>query len=233
VSITHKTGKLTADVVIRFCIWRFSSRRPRGRLACSFVATKQAECVPPRRKIETIRLSVFRSRDDRCINKSAIFMRLLASTAAATHISNRSRPSQAALHAATANNTERCAPRCRRESVGVLELPALLICLRSGVLVAAALWDAHHLDAILFARRHVVLAEDPRSPPYNRERGEGLLVVFSESNDVRSSTGFPSSTSYCVIKPRALSARNTCDRTRIGVCTLPRLMRSVWGSKIE
>src|SRR5258708_14801110 len=37
--------------------------------------------------------AAFRLRNDRAANRAAIFMRLLASTAAATHSSNRSRPS--------------------------------------------------------------------------------------------------------------------------------------------
>ena len=43
--------------------------------------------------LEGICQAAFRLRDDRCVNRAAIFMRLLASTAAATHISNRTRPS--------------------------------------------------------------------------------------------------------------------------------------------
>jgi hypothetical protein len=31
---------------------------------------------------------------------------------------------------------------------------------RSGRLGAATLWDAHHLDSVLYARRHVFLAEE-------------------------------------------------------------------------
>ena len=38
--------------------------------------------------------AAFRLRDDRSANRAAIFMRLLASTAAATHSSKRSRPSE-------------------------------------------------------------------------------------------------------------------------------------------
>src|SRR5258708_1431714 len=42
---------------------------------------------------EGYRQAAFRLRNDRSVNSAAIFMRLLASTAAATHSSNRSRPS--------------------------------------------------------------------------------------------------------------------------------------------
>jgi len=50
-----KTGQLTADVVIRSVIWgRFSSRRPRGRLECSFGRDEAKRGAFRReRKIET------------------------------------------------------------------------------------------------------------------------------------------------------------------------------------
>src|SRR5450755_3345380 len=74
----------------------------------------------------------------------------------------------------------------------------------------------------------------PRSDPYSS--GTSPKVCLWRSSEITtccSSTGLPSNTSYCVIKPRALSARNTLWPNSIGVCTLPRLIRSVWGSKIE
>src|SRR6267142_5444823 len=74
----------------------------------------------------------------------------------------------------------------------------------------------------------------PRSDPYNLGTSPKVcLWRTSEITTCCSSIGFPSSTSYCVIKPRALSARKTLWPNSIGDCTLPRLMRSVWGSKIE
>src|SRR5713101_10179463 len=74
----------------------------------------------------------------------------------------------------------------------------------------------------------------PRSDPYNLGTSPKIcLWRSSEAITCCSSTGFPSNTSYCVIKPRVLSARKTLWPNSIGVRTLPRLMRSVWGSKIE
>src|SRR6201993_3831726 len=54
-----------------------------------------------------------------------------------------------------------------------------------------------------------------------------------EGSTYCSSFGFPWSTSYCVISPWALSARKTLWPNSTGVNTLPRLIRSVWGSKME
>src|ERR1700681_4147838 len=45
------------------------------------------------RRTEGDRQAAFRLRNERSVKSAAIFMRLLASTAAATHSSNRSRPS--------------------------------------------------------------------------------------------------------------------------------------------
>src|SRR5258705_6008973 len=46
--------------------------------------------------------------------------------------------------------------------------------------------------------------KNPRSPPYKSGAWpKACLWLFSEAMTCCSSTGFPSSTSYCVIKPRA------------------------------
>ncbi len=105
------------------------------------VATNLWRSLPAKNEgPEGYRQAAFRLRNDRSVNSAAIFMRLLASTAAATHSSNRSRPS------------------ARQRFT---------------------LWDAHHLDAILFARRHVVLAEEPAIASIQvGSVAEGLLVAF-------------------------------------------------------
>ena len=59
------------------------------------------------------------------------------------------------------------------------------------------------------------------------------VLRFSDGATWTSSQGFPLRTSYWVIKPLALSARNTLWPNSTGVLTLPRLIRSVCGSKIE
>src|SRR5271168_5287786 len=72
----------------------------------------------------------------------------------------------------------------------------------------------------------------PRSDPY--KSGAWPKVRLWRSSEITtccSSTGLPSNTSYWVIRPRALSARKTLWPNSTGVCTLPRLIRSVWGSK--
>src|SRR5882762_4738059 len=86
---------------------------------------------------------------------------------------------KAALHAATAEQHRDAPLDAGAKALAVLELPALLICLALGCFGAAALWDAHHLDAILFARRHVVLAEEPAIASIQvGSVAEGLLVAF-------------------------------------------------------
>src|SRR5216683_1993830 len=57
----------------------------------------------------------------------------------------------------------------------------------------------------------------PRSDPYNLGTSPKVcLWRSSEATTCCSSTGFPSNTSYCVIKPRALSARKTLWPNSIG-----------------
>src|SRR5450755_1872580 len=67
---------------------------------------------------------------------------------------------ETALHAATAEQ-HRDAPfdTCAK-ALAVLELPGLLIGFALGRFGAASLWDTHHLDALLFARRQVPFTEE-------------------------------------------------------------------------
>src|SRR5271165_3984251 len=61
----------------------------------------------------------------------------------------------------------------------------------------------------------------PRSDPYNSGAWpKACLCRSSEGTTCCSSTGLPSSTSYWVIRPCALSARNTLWPNSMGVCTL-------------
>src|SRR5665811_662362 len=67
----------------------------------------------------------------------------------------------------------------------VLELPALLIGFALGRFVAAPLWDAHHLDALLFARRHIPFAEEAAIRSiHSGDVAEGLLVAFERDHDM-------------------------------------------------
>src|SRR3981189_777954 len=67
-----------------------------------------------------------------------------------------------------------------------------------------------------------VSLKKPRSDPYNLGTAPNVcLWRSSEAITCCSSTGLPSNTSYCVIKPRALSARKILWPNSIGVCTLP------------
>src|SRR5712691_6058893 len=130
--------------------------------------------------------AAFRLRDDRSANRAAIFMRLLASTAAATHSSKRSRPfGETALHAATAEQHRDAPLDAGAKALAVLELPALLIGFALGRFAAAPLWNAHDFDALLLARRHVLLAEEAaiRSVQFG-DVAEGLLVAFQRNNHV-------------------------------------------------
>src|SRR3979490_3384615 len=100
-------------------------------------------------------------RNDRSVNRAAIFMRLLASTAAATHSSKRSRPSaRQRFMPRPRNNTEMRPLDTCAKALAILELSAFLIGFAFGRFGAATLWDAHHLDALLLARHHVPFAEE-------------------------------------------------------------------------
>src|ERR1700680_2906913 len=86
---------------------------------------------------------------------------------------------KAALHATPAEQHRDTPLDARSEALAVLELRALLIGFSLGRFCAAALVDAHHLDAILFARRHVVLTEEPAIASIQvGSAAEGLLVAF-------------------------------------------------------
>src|SRR5260370_10051916 len=89
------------------------------------------------------------------------------------------------LHA-TAAEQHRDAPLdARAKALAVLELAALLIGFALGRFSAAPLWDAHHLDPFLLARRHVLFAEEAaiRSIQFG-DVAEGLLVAFQRNNHV-------------------------------------------------
>src|SRR6185437_2623430 len=66
----------------------------------------------------------------------------------------------------------------------------------------------------------------PRSEPYScGARPKDCLWRWRENATWTSSGGLPLSTSYCVIRPAALSARKTLWPNSTGVRTLPRLIR--------
>src|SRR6266576_1454020 len=190
-----------------------------------------------RKKKEAERLgyAALRLRRVRLDSKAAILIKLLASTAAPTHNSKRSRPSA----------RQRFMPRPRNSTEMRPSMPARKRCpfLKSGLFSYASRL------AVLFPPHcgmHTTLTpsclhdftfcslKKPRSEPYSCGACPKLsLWRCREGATCCSSFGFPSSTSYCVISPWALSARKTLWPNSTGVCTLPRLMRSVWGSKME
>ena len=71
----------------------FATRFYEASVGRMLVATTCGGLFPQKRKTEGYRQAAFRLRNDWSVNSAAIFMRLLASTAAATHSSNRFRPS--------------------------------------------------------------------------------------------------------------------------------------------
>src|SRR5467141_2086125 len=160
---------------------RFSSRRPRGPLACSFGLDEAKRSAFRReRKIETIRLSGF-SFARRSLHQQVRDLHEVVGKHSRRdpHLKSFAAFGKAALHAATAEQHRDAPLDAGAKALAVLELPALLICLALGCFGAAALWDAHHLDAILFARRHVVLAEEPAIASIQvGSVAEGLLVAF-------------------------------------------------------
>src|SRR6476646_3029518 len=64
-----------------------------GRRRSDYTEVRRIRFPPHTMDVREYCQAAFRLRDDRSANRAAIFMRLLASTAAATHSSKRSRPS--------------------------------------------------------------------------------------------------------------------------------------------
>src|SRR5262250_3208759 len=189
--------------------------RGRGGIDCG--ATRDAEGYP----------DALRRR--RFVSSVAITKRLLASTAAPTHNSKRSFPSA----------RQRFMPRPRHSTEMRPSMPARKRC---PSLKGALLSYASRAGAFLPPRcgMHTTLTplrvhderlcslKKPRSAPYNcGARPNAFLWRSREVATWISSEGFPFSTSYCVIRPCALSARNTLWPNSMGVRTLPRLIRSV------
>jgi hypothetical protein len=69
--------------------------------------------------------------------------------------------------------------------LAALELPALLLGFALGRFGAAPLWDAHHHDALLLARRYIAFAEEAAIRTIQfRDVAEGLLVAFQRDHHV-------------------------------------------------
>ena len=86
------------------------------------------------------------------MSKAAMTIRLLASTAAATHGSKRSNSlDKAALHSATTRQHGDAALDAGAKALALLEWCTLLVRLALGSLLATALWNGHHVDAAAFA----------------------------------------------------------------------------------
>src|SRR5208282_5871126 len=85
---------------------------------------------------------------------------------------------ETALHTATTEQHRDAPLDACAKTLAVLELRTPLIGFALGGFGAAPLRDAHHLDAILSARRHVLLTEEPaiRSIQFGRV-SEGSLVA--------------------------------------------------------
>jgi hypothetical protein len=103
----------------------------------------------------------------------------------------------------------RCAPQCRHGSAGPLERRRSFEDLALRRLAAATLRDRDRGDAAVHAHRHIALAEEAAIGAIKlRNAAEGTTVTPQRGchmNFVR----LPLSTSYWVIRPLALSARNT------------------------
>ena len=123
------------------------------------------------------RSTPLRRRLGRCINSVPMIMRLLASTAAATNSSKRSRAfGETALHAATAEQHRDAPLDAGAKALAVLERRGSFIGLAFGGFGAAPLRYAHHLDALLPSMTITFLSlKKPRSAPYNcGDVAEGL-----------------------------------------------------------
>ena len=161
--------------------------------------------------------AAFRLRDDGSANKAAIFMRLLASTAAATHSSKRSRPSAGQRFIPRPRNSTEMRPSMpARKRWPLLNSRLFSSGFALGRFGAAPLWDAHHLDASLLARRYIAFAEEAaiRTIQFGHV-AEGLLVAFQRSDHVLFVDGV--AVQYVILRDqaaRAFGKGRPCGRTQ-------------------
>src|SRR5713226_6677821 len=158
-----------------------------------------------KRRPARYRQAAFRLYNERSVNRAAIFMRLLASTAAATHSSKRSRPSARQRFMPRPRNSTEMRPSMPARK----RWPALKTALLSYATPRAVLLPPRcgmH-TSLTPARLHdakFCSLKKPRSEPYSSgARPKARLWHWREDATWTSSGGFPFSTSYCVIKPSA------------------------------
>ena len=120
------------------------------------------------RQCRVVGLATFRLRDDCLASRAAILMRLLASTAAPTNNSKRLVPSaRQRFMPRPRNSTEMRPSMPARKRWPCLKAGAVLVCFALRGSLAAALRDAHHLDAVVLAHAKFCSLKKPRSEPYN------------------------------------------------------------------
>ena len=114
------------------------------------------------------RSAAFRLRGDQLVSSAAIFMRLLASTAAPTHNSKRSRLRRDSASCRGLGTAPRCVPRCRRESAGLLECRAASRRLRvRGVFLPPRCGMHTSLTPACLHDAKFCSLKKPRSEPYS------------------------------------------------------------------
>src|SRR6202140_238045 len=145
--------------------------------------------------------AAFRLRNDRSVNRAAIFKRLLASTAAATHNAKRSLPSaRQRFMPRPRNSTEMRPSMPARKRCPSLKAVLLSYALRFTVFFPPRCGMHTTLTPFFLQDFTFVSLKKPRSELYNSgARPKFSLWRSREGSTCCSSLGFPSSTSYCVI----------------------------------
>src|SRR6266849_1157468 len=153
----------------------------------------------------------FRRRDDGFVSIAAILMRLLASTAAPSHNSKRSGPSaRQRFMPRPRNRTEMRPSMPARKRWPSLKSAVFSYASRSAVFLPPRCGMHTTLTPACLHDARFCSLKKPRSVPYSSgTRPKACLWRRREGATWTSSEGFPFRTSYCVIRPCALSARNT------------------------
>lgn len=121
------------------------------------------------------------------------------------------------------NSTEMVPFDASSKALSFFEIGTLLVLFALVRFLSAALRNTHHLHTLSLAEFYILLTfslKKPESVPYSSGRWPNIFLWrFREGSRCFSSSGFPATTSYCVINPRALSARRTLCLNSSGVCT--------------
>jgi len=199
-------------------------RRGEARRFCS-------SCAHDRRWF----ISAFDRREERLVSSAATIMRLLASTAAPTNKGEALGAfSAATLHAPPAHQHRDAPLDAGAKALALFERRRSFVDLALPASYCRHAANACGVDGALHACRYILLAEEAaigavRVPAHGGKARRWRL------SDGAHELHLQVSLEQLILGDQtfALSARNTLWPNSTGVRTLPRLIRSVWGSKIE